>query len=109
MVSDNVIFDDSVMTVKETMQALEAELDCPVLYSILPDWFEAKMDELRSMIVNKITFPQLELRTIVSNCLVSGNFSTRLIGHCLGRVQVYCSTAQRDHRGMGNTHQTTSE
>ena len=54
----------------ETMQALKEELDCPVLYSILPDWFEAEMEELRAMISNKITFPQLQSRTKVAIVIV---------------------------------------
>ena len=51
---------------KATIQALEEELDCPTLYSILPDWFEPDMEELRAMISNKISFPQLEPRTKVA-------------------------------------------
>ena len=41
------------------IQALEEELDCPTLYAILPDWFEAEMEELRAMIANsKLLVPQ---------------------------------------------------
>ena len=51
---------------KATLQSLEEELECPVLYTTLPDWFEADMEELRAMISKKITYPQLEPRTKIA-------------------------------------------
>lgn len=51
---------------KKTIEALEEELECPTLYSIIPDWFETEMEELRAMIANKITYPQLEPRTKIA-------------------------------------------
>ena len=45
------------------VQALEEELDCPTLYSIIPDWFEPEMKELRDMIAGKISYPRLQPRT----------------------------------------------
>ena len=55
---------------KETVQALEEELECPVLYSTLPDWFEADMEELRAMIAKRVTYPQLEPRTKLAVLIV---------------------------------------
>ena len=55
---------------KESILALEEELESPVLYSTLPDWFEADMEELRAMIAKRVTFPQLEPRTKIAILIV---------------------------------------
>ena len=41
----------------KTLTCLEDETECPDLSSLLPDWFETEMQELRQMFVGKLGFP----------------------------------------------------
>ena len=95
-----------------TANSLEEELIEIDLLAYMPGWFQAEMNELRSVISGETTYPQLEPRTKLS--ILFSFFEDKQVPTRLGRsgndeFPLCLPVRPGEYRGMGNADNETAE